>query len=309
MNNLFYPKVALTMPLTFNKQTIPGYSINWNVVVNSVKILGRKRYNTMSKRLNFIKYPGGSYYTAPWIVENFPVDYEKMKYVETHLGGGSVFFYKKPSITEILNDLNTDLINLFKFARDYVITLQKCLKSIIYSEIAFKAALEGKYSSEINTYIKYRMSRGGNGKSFAWSDRTRGGIPGDVNGWNNAIEKLPLIQDRLKNTVLCTYSAFDLIQYEDGPNTLFFCDPPWLSSTRVSKNLYEDFEMSDKDHEELAGQLNQCRGKVALLGYKSDLYDRLYTAPKWRVVEKEQPTHAGQNKKKSRRMVRLWLNY
>lgn len=41
------------------------------------------------------------------------------------------------------------------------------------------------------------MSRGGNGDAFAWSERLRGGKPGDLNGWETRLEMLPALAQRI----------------------------------------------------------------------------------------------------------------
>jgi hypothetical protein len=49
----------------------------------------------------------------------FPNNYENMSYVEAFVGGASIYFYKKPSIKEIINDKDSDVIELLKGFKKY----------------------------------------------------------------------------------------------------------------------------------------------------------------------------------------------
>ncbi len=69
----------------------------------------------------------------------------------------------------------------------------------------------------------------------------------------------------------------------DSKDTLFYIDPPYLSSTRDDGSDYR-FEMSENDHIELAKTLNEVKGPVIVSGYHSELYDELYNG--WTRREK-----------------------
>ena len=100
-----------------------------------------------------------------------------------------------------------------------------------------------------------------------------------------------------------------LDRYE-SENTLAYCDPPYLHSTRrrQNRNSY-DHEMTDVDHARLLLRLREYKGKVVLSGYASSLYDELLSG--WRRIEIETTSSASNraNKKHARRTEVLWLNY
>jgi DNA adenine methylase len=56
------------------------------------------------------------------------------------------------------------------------------------------------------------------------------------------------------------------IRSQDGPGTLFYCDPPCLHETRSAKKVYGDFEKSEADHRELLDALLAVKRKVMLSG-------------------------------------------
>ncbi len=78
---------------------------------------------------------------------------------------------------------------------------------------------------------------------------------------------MPAIVERLRTVQVVCRPAVEVIRTWDGPETLFYCDPPYLHSTRKmgSRSIY-GCEMSDDDHRELAGVLRGCRGRVVLSG-------------------------------------------
>src|SRR5690606_12694280 len=142
--------------------------------------------------------------------------------------------------------------------------------------------------------------------AFAWSDRKRGGKPGDVNAWETIITELPLIAKRLEDTNIFQKPAIEIIGACDDEDFICYCDPPYLPETRVSKEAYP-LEMTTDDHIVLAETLNNYRGRVIISGYLHPLYRRLYRG--WRCEKKSIANHSGQTNKKSRRVEAIWMNF
>lgn len=155
--------------------------------------------------------------------------------------------------------------------------------------------------------VRNRFSRGGLGKTFAWSERLRGGQPGDVNAWETIKAELPAIADRVRNAEFHHASAFDLIPAHDSPDTLFYCDPPYAHETRTAKDAYAH-EMTFTDHARLLDLLKSLEGTVILSGYRCPLYEVSLDKAAWHRLEIEMPNHSGQGKSKQRRIECLWSN-
>lgn len=267
----------------------------------------------MSKNLRpAIKCHGGKRYLANWIIDNFPENYEKYEYLEPYCGGASVFLNKLPSEkSETINDLDAGLVAIYRTLRDDPETFIKKLKSVTYSENVFNRELKknefsGLFEKAVNEFIVRRMSRGGMKKNFCWSDRERGGLPGEVNSWKTICEELSKIAERLNKTFILNKNAVDVIKSFSDVETLCYCDPPYVHDTRVSKDVYE-FEMTTDDHIELANALKSFKGKVVLSGYPSTLYKNLYKG--WRCVKKKVANNSSQQKTKPIKTECLWLNY
>ena len=262
-----------------------------------------------------VKTHGGKFYLSDWIIDNFPVGYEDLTYIEPFCAGASVFLNKKPSKVEVLNDLDRGVTSIFKSLRDESEEFLSKIKEIEYNEKTFRSAMKKAkepmpdyVEKAVNEYTLRRMSRGGMRKSFAWSDRERNGKPGDVNSWETMIEQLNIIIERVKETFIFNSNALDVMKVWDEEDTLWYLDPPYLPNTRTegAKKVYE-YEMSVDDHLKLLQMAKNARGKVIISGYNSPLYNR--TLKGWRVEKKDIVNHSGQNDIKEHRVEVIWMNF
>ena len=89
----------------------------------------------------------------------------------------------------------------------------------------------------------------------------------------DAVDHLVDVAMRFKQAQIDKRPAVELIDQVDGPDVLFYVDPPYLKSTRRGHNAEYGHEMSREDHEALLDLLLRTEGMVALSGYTSPLYD------------------------------------
>ena len=116
---------------------------------------------------------------------------------------------------------------------------------------------------------------------------------------------LPAIAERLMRVQIENRPATDIVRLYDSPDTLFYCDPPYVHSTRGDSKAY-CCEMTDEQHAELAEELNRAEGMVAFSNYECDLLNDLYPASKWiKHVSTPKTNHAT----KGARTEVLWTNY
>lgn len=262
-----------------------------------------------------VKTHGGKFYLCGWVVENFPENYKELTYCEPMCAGASVFLNKDRSGEEVINDIDSGLVSVYKALRDEPQEFIDRLKKLKYTEKTFKAAqtrsespFDDYMDHATNEYMLRRMSRGGMKKAFAWSDRLRGGKPGDVNAWETMLEELPHIAERVKGTIVLNTTVFDVFKVWDEEDTLMYLDPPYLHETRTdgAENVYKH-EMTVEDHIALLHLAKTARSKVIISGYSSPLYNR--TLKGWRIKKKSVANHSGQAKTKERRIEVLWMNY
>lgn len=265
-----------------------------------------------------LKTHGGKRYLAKHIIAQFPSNYEQMWYCEPFCGGASVFFQKEPSPYEELADTDWWTWNFFTQVRDNVEYVVQELLHWPYTQFHFHQAKSIKNNQlsqlaitgrdcAVYEFVIRRMSRGGMGKTYAHSNRLRGGIMGDENAYINARDSLHEVSKRLQGVNIILGSAQQrLMQCHKNDNMLFYLDPPYVKSTRTAKKVYSQ-EMSDKEHRDVADICKQVKGKILISGYNSPLYDELYGS--WNKIELKVKNQSGQGKTKQDRTEVLWKNY
>jgi DNA adenine methylase len=260
-----------------------------------------------------LKWHGGKAYLAPWIIPLFP---PHLHYVEPYFGGGATLL-AHPEIdrSELVNDINGNLVNFWRVLQstETFPHFARILEAVPLSREEWedsggRLAIPDRVARAVAFFIRCRQSMSGRMKSFTPPSRTRTRrqMNGNASEWLGAVEMLPEIHARLKRVFIENMKAVDLIRREDTPGTLFYCDPPYMPDSRTSPDVYE-YEMTVEQHEELLGVLLACKGKVALSGYRTELYDK--TLAHWTRADFEMPNHSGQGKTKQRRVECVWLNY
>lgn len=260
-----------------------------------------------------IRYLGGKWRLAPWIIQNLP---SHDVYIEPFGGGGNVLLRKERSTVEIYNDLDDDLVNLFRVLRSPgpAEALIRQLELTPFARAEWSAAYEE--TAEPIERARRLIVRSFMGHSSCASriDRTTGfracnlaANADPAKSWATYPEALRLVIARFAGVAIEQLPAEQLIQQRDGPEVLFYVDPPYVQSTRSAKqtrcapsNGYRH-ELDDGQHEALLEILVGCEGKVVLSGYPSPLYDRLLKG--WTVVQREAMADGAR-----RRTENLWLN-
>lgn len=275
----------------------------------------------MAKITQPIKYPGGKHYLASKIIALFPKRY--LTYCEPYFGGGSVLLGLNPNgHSEVINDLDGELMNFWNIMRDNFSMFKDMVERIPFSEDAFKEANSHKFPLgykanvmgcrwALQFFIRCRQSLAGRKQSFTpvSTSRVRRGMNEQVSSWLTAIEGLPVVHERLKRVLILNRSAVDVIRQIDHKQTVFYCDPPYLHETRVTTKEYGQFEMKPADHVELLESLAGISGKFVLSGYRSDMYDKMAKSEKWRRVDFKIPNSAAGGKKKRIMTESCWMNY
>jgi DNA adenine methylase len=257
-----------------------------------------------------VKWHGGKNYLARRIIDLFP---DHHTYVEPFGGAASVLLNKTPSPVEVYNDLDHHITRLFRVLRDHGDEFSRRLALTPYSEVEFYDAAtpnDDEIEQARRDFVRWRLSLGGRGDSFSFTlHRVRRGMADVVSGYLSTIdEQLPLIIERLRRVELVSRPAQEVIAKWDSAETLFYCDPPYVSGTRHAGSLQVyGHEMSDDQHRELAALLGRCEGHVVVSGYPSALYDELYAG--WRCREFDIANHAAGAKQKKRERECLWMNY
>lgn len=254
-----------------------------------------------------IRYHGGKFRLADWIISHFP---NHETYVEPFGGAASVLFAKIPSKTEIYNDLDDDVVNLFTVLRDKDLSeeLSKQIELTPYSRTEFYNArlvtsdpIEKARRLVIRAQMGFGSAGATKGNTGFRLDTAQGGSD-IVSIWQQQPEVILQAAARLKQVLIENREAIKVIQDHDRENTLFFVDPPYVLDTRSMGSKAYRHEMTNEDHCKLIEVLVEIKGKVILCGYEHPIYKKLG----WRKVTKTVSAY-GKSGSVPREEV-LWIN-
>lgn len=263
-----------------------------------------------------VKAHGGKYYLAPKIVPILQSVRGKItEYLEPCAFGASVFLAMPRMSKEILGDINPNVVALWTVlsAQESSSELSRRLAATAYDEATFEAAKRETSGTMIEQATRFlirgRFSRGGLGKHFAWSERQRGGRPGDENAWHTFREQeLPKIIARARGVEVRSDPCWKTVWASRNTiQRLIYADPPYMPNTRTAKTAYGPYEMTPLQHLRLITALRAHGGPAAISGYRCDEYDRWLHG--WRRFDFDMPNNAGQSKRKQRRRESLWINW
>lgn len=231
-----------------------------------------------------LRWHGGKWKIAPWIIEHFP---DHRVYTESFGGAASVLLRKERSYAEVYNDLDGEVVNLFRIARDRGDDLYNALLLTPFARDEFAASYEGvtdPLEQARRTVIRSFMGFGSNAHNSNTGFRANSNRSGTTpaQDWKNYPSAFLSLIERLRGVVIENRDAAHVIETHDGPATLHYVDPPYLPETRDKGSDYRH-EMTVEDHERLATTLCAAEGMVVLSGYHSPLYDALFEG--WKRFE------------------------
>ena len=256
-----------------------------------------------------LKYPGSKWSAAKWIISNFPTGYEKMTYCEPFFGSGAVFFNKKRSVIETINDLDNQVYNLFKVIRDNPEELSRLIQLTLWSRKEYKDSYEqtGNGLEDARRFLVRMWFAIGckSSDTTGWRNNVQA-TNGNINQWATLLpERLVCVSERLKHikghlVQIENQNAFRLIERHRKSNVFIYADPTYVRSTR-SGRIYKH-EMNDEDHIRLLQLFIEHPGPVLLSGYESEIYNDLLSGwtKKCKDTRKESGIAATEI---------LWMNY
>ncbi len=227
-----------------------------------------------------LRWHGGKWKLAPWIIDHMP---KHKTYVEPYGGVASVLLRKTRVQTEVWNDLDCELNNLFSILRS---SLQaEALRMVCaltpFSRTEFIRSYEPSDDPIEQARRLIVRSFFGYGSKAATSQAVNGfrsfrcGSASPATDWLNWPDTIPLIAERMRGVVIESNPAIDVIRRYDRPDTLFYVDPPYVAKTRNLHHGCYRHEMDDADHKELISVLLNVKGMIILSGYRTNLYNDL----------------------------------
>lgn len=214
-------------------------------------------------------------------------------WVELFCGSAAVTLAKESVPIEVVNDIDEQIVNLFRQLRDNSEDLCRLVALTPYS----RRELELTRSSTGNTKRRLELARrflvssmmavngvfGSKIGGFSYSQSyAREGKDARVNRWYNLPERLHKVVERLRHVRIENKNAIDLLKmFSDKPATLVYLDPPYLMERR--QNCYSHDANDRSFHMKLLKEANKARCMVLISGYDNELYSSLLPAAKgWR---------------------------
>lgn len=249
---------------------------------------------------SFISWIGGKKLLRSKILEIFPEQGTFDRYIEVFGGAGWVLFSSsRHAKMEVYNDMNGNLVNLFRCTKYHPEALQKELEFMLMSREQFfdaKEQMDVKGLTDIQRAARFYILIK---ESFGADIRTFGVRPKDM---ANAIEYILEVSKRLRMVVIENQDFERILKVYDKKDALFYLDPPYY---KVEK-YYPDRFMPE-DHVRLKKALGRIKGRF-LLSYNDCEYIReLYDG--YSIVEAERPHNLVHGKGNPRYKELLIKNY
>lgn len=205
-------------------------------------------------------------------------------YTESFFGGGAVFFAKKPSESEIINDTNSMVINFYEVLRSDFEKLKSKVESTLFSRASYNVA---------NTIYKMPHLFGKLQQAWAFYIATQMGFASKIGSWgydkygkrittfhNKKLKFDTTLAARLINTQIECNDACLVITSRDSEDAFHYIDPPYIDTAQGHYKGYEK-----QDFKNLLDTLSKVKGKFLLSSYPSDLLSKYIEKNAWHSIE------------------------
>jgi DNA adenine methylase len=227
-------------------------------------------------------YFGAKQRLARRIVETLP---PHNAWVEGFCGSAALTLAKRPVPIEVINDLDGQIVNLFKQLRTNEKALCEAVALTPYAREEFELAREFAQNLEpleqarrflVATMMTVNATIALPGSGFSFSQSfARGGREARVNRWYSLPARLEKVVERLRGVRIENRDARDLLKmFADRPATLVYLDPPYYTK----RNHGYVMDANDRSfHSDLLGVCRKARCMLLISGYQNDLYDEILT--------------------------------
>lgn len=232
------------------------------------------------------------------ILEQFPEAGSFDRYIEVFGGAGWILFAKESHAKiEVYNDINGQLVNLFRVVKYHPEALQKELDCILMSREQFFDALQDtKGLTDIQRAAKFWIAI----KESFGSDCCSFGVrPKNI---EDGIAFLRETSKRLRKVVIENVDFEQLIKTYDRKAALFYLDPPYYNAEKYYPDRFQP-----EDHMRLKNALEKIQGKFILSYNDCPEIRELYQG--YRIIESDRNDNLA-SKTKARRYRELIIkNY
>jgi len=200
---------------------------------------------------------GGKRRLAKHILPNFP---DHQCYVEPFAGGAALFFMKEPSKVEVLNDTNSELVNLYRVVQHHLEEFMRQFKwALVSREIyAWEKLKHVDTLTDIQRAARffYLQQQGFGAKP----SHTFGTATTSAPSLNllRLEERLSAAHLRLSRVYVEHLDWKEVIRRYDRPHTLHYLDPPYWQTAGYGS----DFPL--EEYQAMATIAREVKGKVVI---------------------------------------------
>jgi DNA adenine methylase len=181
-------------------------------------------------------------------------------YVELFAGAANLLFVKESAGCEVINDVNGDLVGLFRVVKYHRREFLRELLFVTHSRREFSDFKQQPGLTDIQKaarfYLILKACFGGKGgtacSSFGY------GTTGRARFNRISLAAVHRCHKRLAGVIVEQLDFADCIKRYDRPYTFFYCDPPYIGTA----GYQADFSLDD--HARLAKALSVIKGKFLL---------------------------------------------
>lgn len=203
-------------------------------------------------------------------------------YCEVFGGGLAVFGAKDRSQVEVINDINSELINFYRCVRFHRVELLRQFNHLPNSRqefIHFKGAPgTTDIQAAASWFYRNALSFAGGGTSWGVTRKSGGGATTRFRMKRETIAKLSERLDGVNIENLDWHRCVDLY---DSRDTLFFFDPPYVGTDQTS---YESFTL--KQMQELADRVRTIQGKCIVTTGDTPEMREMFSFAKFTSIER-----------------------
>lgn len=233
------------------------------------------------------------------------------KYVEPFFGGGAVFWAKEPSDFEVINDVNSHVVNFYEVLKHDFFNLRQAVESTLHSRQTYKHALVIYNLPQLFSRVQ---------RAWAFWVCTSQGFASTIGTWGYArtnsstkrlTNKIEAFKEDLEQRMRCTTiecnGADKVITVHDSADTFVYADPPYVDSDQGHYGGYTN-EHFERDLKALASM----KGKFLLSSYPSELLESYIKEHGWhtkRIDKSLSASNGATTSKRGRKIEVLTANY
>lgn len=205
-----------------------------------------------------IPWLGGKRRLARKIIPTFP---DHSCYVEPFAGGAAIYFLKPPAKVDVLNDINGELVNLYRITKEHLPEFLRQFDGILSSRQMFESLRDTPPASltdiqrAVRFYYLQKLTFGGKVEAQTFGTATT--APPKLNPATLASD-LTAAHQRLARTTIECLPWVECVHKYDRPHTLFYLDPPYWGT----EGYGVDFGLEQYD--QMAALARSVQGKMVI---------------------------------------------